>query len=189
MWVETLIRKLYYCRCLCLVAFSTPTLKLDKSKKMASIVPHFVADNRDLDDADLWVVINSAVASHSASKSCKSLVIISPNFQSLSLISNPSLPSKLSKYPKTPNSNHSDTKSRVSAQGEVIQEPCVYHPPRKVARTCASKASETNPLIMLKNVQRMPTTLVYSSPEAHLSPEIGKFSVKEREGSVWRPRK
>ena len=32
---------------------------------------------------------------------------------------------------------------------------------------------------MLKNVQRTPTTPVYLSPEAHLSPEIGKFSVKE----------
>ena len=166
---------------------------------MAFIVPHSVADNRDLDNADLceelqlnlkkpinflhiltkkqriWVtsIINSA------SKSRKSLVIGSPNFQSLSLISNPLLPSKLSKYPKTLNSNHSDTKSRVSAQGEVIQEPYAYHPPGRVARTCALEASYTSPLIVLKNVQRMPTTLVYSSPKAHLSSEIGKFSVKE----------
>ena len=28
-------------------------------------------------------------------------------------------------------------------------------------------------------MQRTPTTPVYSSPEAHLSPEIGNFSVKE----------
>ena len=117
MWVETQIQKLYY---LCLVAFSTPALKLDKSKKMASIVPHSVADDKDLDDADLWAIIDSAVASHSTSKSRKSLIIRSPNFQSLSPISNPSPPSKLSKYPKTPNSNHSDTKSRVSTQGKVI---------------------------------------------------------------------
>ena len=149
---------MYYCRSLCLVALSTPTLKLDKSKKMASIVPYSVAD------ADLWVVIYSPVASHSASKSRKSLAIRSPNFQSLSPISNPSSPSKLSKYPKTPNSNHSDTKSRVLAQVKVIQEPWVYRPPRKVARTCASKAIETSPPIVLKNVQRMPTTSVYSSP-------------------------
>ena len=91
-WVKTQIQKLYY---LCLVAFSTLTLKLNKSKKMDSIVPHFVADNRDLDDANLWAVINST------SKSRKSLTIRSPNFQSLSPISNPSPPSKLSKYPKT----------------------------------------------------------------------------------------
>ena len=123
MWVETQIQKLYYYRCLCLVAFSTPTLKLDKSKKMASLVPHSVADDRDLNDVDLWAVIDYTVASHSASKSCKSLAIRSPNFQSLSPILNPSPPSKLSKYPKNPNSNHFDTKSRVSAQGEVIQEP------------------------------------------------------------------
>ena len=170
MWVETQIQKLYY---LCLVAFSTPTLKLDKSKKMASIVPHSVADDRDLDDADLWAVIDST------SKSCKSLVIRSPNFQSLSPISNPSPPSKLSKYPKTPNSNHSDTTSRVLTQGEVIQEPWVYRLPRKVVRTCASEASETSPFIVLKNMQCTPTTLVYSLPEAHLLLKIGKFNVKE----------
>ena len=164
-----------------MVAFSTLTLKLDKSKKMASIVPHSVVDDRDLDDADLWAVIDFAVASHSASKSRKSLAIRSPNFQSLSPILNPLPPSKLSKYPKTPNSNHFDTKSRVSAQGEVIQEPWVYRPPRKVARTCASEASETSPLIVLKNVQCMLTTPMYSFSEAHLSLEIGKFSVKERE--------
>ena len=137
---------------------------LTNPKKMASIVPHSVADDKDLDNADLWAIIDSAVASHFASKSRKSLIIRSPNFQSLSPISNPSPPSKLSKYPKTPNSNHSDTKSRVSTQGKVIQEPWVYRPPRKVARTCASKASETSPPIVLKNVQRMPTTSVYSSP-------------------------
>ena len=63
----------------------------------------------------------------------------------------------------------------------MIQEPWVYRPPRKVARTCASEASETSPLIVLKNVQRTPTTLVYSSPEVHLSSGIRKFGVKERE--------
>ena len=137
---------------------------------MASVVPHSVADDRDLDDADFLAVIDFAdlwAQIDSASKS--------PNFQSLSPISNPSPPSKLSKYPETPNSNHSDTKSRVSAQGEAIQEPWDYRPPRKFARTCASEANETSPLIVLTNVQRTPTTPVYSSPEAHMSPEIGKF--------------
>ena len=181
MWVETQIQKLYYCRCLCLVAFSTPTLKLYKSKKMASIVPHFVANDRDLNNADLWAIIDSAVASHSASKSRKSLSIKSPNFQTLSPISNPSPPSKLSKHPKTPNSNHSDAKSRVLTQGEVIQEPWVYRKLCKVTRTCASEASKTSPLIVPKNMQHTSTTPMYSSPEAHLSPKIGKFSVRERE--------
>ncbi|KAK9985876.1 hypothetical protein SO802_030827 [Lithocarpus litseifolius] len=126
---------------------------------MASIVPHSIAGDRDLDDADFWGVINSSVASNSSSKSRKSLAIRSPNFQSLSLISNPSSPSKLS------NSSLSDTKSRVLAQGEVKSEPWVYRPPWKVARTCALEASETNPLNVLKNVQRTPTTPVYSSLE------------------------
>uniref|UniRef100_A0A2N9H1G1 Uncharacterized protein n=1 Tax=Fagus sylvatica TaxID=28930 RepID=A0A2N9H1G1_FAGSY len=118
-------------------------------------------DDKDLDDATLWAVINSAVASHSASKSRKPLAIKSPYFQSLSPISNPSPPTKFHKYPKTPNSTVTD--SRVSAQGEVLHEPWVYCPPRKVARTCPSEASETSPLVVLRNVQRTPTAPVYSS--------------------------
>jgi|UniRef100_A0A2N9IQA8 hypothetical protein len=124
-------------------------------------------DDKDLDDATLWAVIDSAVASHSASKSRKPLAIKSPNFQSLSPISNPSPPTKFHKYPRTPNSTVTD--SRVSAQGEVLHEPWVYHPPRKVARTCPSESSETSPLVVLRNVRRMPTAPVYSSPKAYLS--------------------
>ncbi len=78
-------------------------------------------DDKDLDDATLWAVINSAVASHSTSKSRKPFAIKSPYFQSLSPISNPSPPTKFHKYPRTPNSTVTD--SRVSAQGEVLHEP------------------------------------------------------------------
>uniref|UniRef100_A0A2N9IL49 Uncharacterized protein n=1 Tax=Fagus sylvatica TaxID=28930 RepID=A0A2N9IL49_FAGSY len=92
------------------------------------------------------------------------------------------------KYPKTPNSTVTD--SRVSTHGEVLHEPWVYRPPRSIARTSPSEASETSPLVVLRNVQRTPTAPVYSSPEVYLSPEIGKFSVKElsacSEGSFGR---
>lgn len=55
-----------------------------------------------------------------------------------------------------------------------MQEPWSFQPPRKIARTFASELSETSPLVVLRNVQRTPTT-----PEPYLSPEIGRFSVNE----------
>jgi hypothetical protein len=140
---------------------------------MASPIPYSVADDKDLDDATLWAVIDSAAASHS-SKSRKPLAIKFPNFQPLS--SNPSPPTKLPKNPRT----STDADSRVSAESEVVHEPWTYRPPRKIARTCASEVSESrSPLVVVRNVQRTPTTPVYSSPESHLSPEIGRFAVKE----------
>lgn len=143
---------------------------------MASPIPYSVADDKDLDDAALWAVIDSAAASHSSSKSRKPLAIKFPNFQPLS--SNPSPPTKLPRNPRTPTS--ADADSRVSTEGEVVHEPWTYCPPRKIARTCASKVSKSSsPLVMVRNVQRTPTTPVYSSPESHLSPEIGRFAVKE----------
>jgi hypothetical protein len=143
---------------------------------MASPIPYSVADDKDLDDAALWAVIDSAAASHSSSKSRKPLAIKFPNFQPLS--SSPSPPTKLPRIPRSPTS--ADADSRVSTESEVVHEPWIYRPPRKIARTCASEVSKSSsPLVVLRNVQRTPTTAVYSSPESHLSPEIGRFDVKE----------
>ncbi|KAI4354449.1 hypothetical protein L6164_003309 [Bauhinia variegata] len=130
----------------------------------------------DLDDAALWAVIDSATASHSSSK-CKSLAIKHPNYQSTSPISKPSPPTKYQRISR--DSDSVSTESRVSAVGEVVQDPWVFRPPRKVARTCPTEGSESGPLAVVRTVQRSPTTPVYSSPEAHLSPEIGKFRVNE----------
>ncbi|CAL0304501.1 unnamed protein product [Lupinus luteus] len=122
-----------------------------------------VVDDKDLDDAALWAVIDSATASHSSSKcTTKTLAI---KFQSSSPVSNPSPPP-----PKF--------RSYSGDGGEVVHEPFVYRPPRKVARTTSSSESgEISPLALVRNVQRTPPApaKIYSSPEAYLSPEIGKF--------------
>ncbi|KAG2690534.1 hypothetical protein I3760_09G191300 [Carya illinoinensis] len=144
---------------------------------MASQIPYSVADDKDLDDAALWAVIDTAAASHSSSKSRKPLAIKYPNFQPVSPISNPAPPTKFTRNPRTP--NFADSDLRISSEGEVVQEPWIYRPPRKVARTCASVVSESSPLLVVRNVQRTPTTPAYSSPEAHLSPDIERFGVKE----------
>lgn len=144
---------------------------------MASPIPFSVPDDKDLDDAALWAVIDSAAASHSSTRSRKPLAIKFQNFPSGSPISHPSPLTKSSRNPMTPNS--ADKSSRFLAEGEVVHEPWVYRPPRKVARTCTSEVSDNSPLIVVRNAQRTPTTPVYSSPESHLSPEIGRFGLKE----------
>lgn len=136
---------------------------------MASPIAYSQIDDKDLDDAALWAVIDSATASHSSTK-CKSLAIKYPSYPSPSSISKPSLPTKF----------HRISTDSYYGDGEVVHEPWSYRPPRKVARTCPSEASESSPLALVKNLQRTPSpATVYSSPEAHLSPEIGRFRVQE----------
>ncbi|KAE9592076.1 hypothetical protein Lalb_Chr19g0125411 [Lupinus albus] len=127
-----------------------------------------VVDDKDLDDAALWAVIDSAAAaSHSSSKcTTKTLAI---KYQPSSSVSKPaSTPPKFRSY--------------SGDGGEVVHEPFVYRPPRKVARTNSfSESGEISPLALVRNVQRTPPApaKVYSSPEAYLSPEIGKFGGHE----------
>ncbi|KAJ7961451.1 Peptide transporter family protein [Quillaja saponaria] len=143
---------------------------------MASPISYPDVDDKDLDDATLWAVIDSATGSHSSTK-CKSLEVKYPNFHCPNSVSKPSPTHKFSKTPR--NSYSSTTESRVSAEGEVLQETWVYRPPRKIARTCASESSDSSPLAMVRNVQRTPIAPFYSSPESYLSPEIGRSSVRE----------
>lgn len=136
---------------------------------MAYSIAYSQIDDKDLDDAALWAVIDSATASHSSTK-CKSLAIKYPNCPSPSPISKPSPPTKFQRI----------SKDSYSGDGEVVHEPWSYRPPRKVSRTYPSEVSESSPLSLVKNVQRTTSpAVVYSSPEAHLSPEIGRFRVQE----------
>ena len=136
---------------------------------MASPIPYPV-DDKDLDDAALWAVIDSAAASHSTSKSRKTLAIKCANHQT----PNPSPPPRFSKNPRNHHSGEKDI--RFSPQGEVLHEPWIHHRPQKIARTCISELSETSPLSVVKHVQRTPKTPAYSSSS---SPETGMFSVTE----------
>ncbi|XP_057971419.1 uncharacterized protein LOC131160099 [Malania oleifera] len=135
-------------------------------------------DDKDLDDAALWAVIDSAVASASASKSRKLLSLKCPNLQTPSPVSNASPP--LPKFPKNPRhqcSSENGHRASVS-DGEVLQEHWTDRRPQKIARSCISEISESGPLVVVKHVQRTPTKPVYSSP-MYLSPEPGRFSVSE----------
>ena len=133
-----------------------------------------MVDDKDLDDAALWAVIDSAVASYS--KSRKPLAIKCPNFHSPpppNPISNASPPLKLPKTTRNPSYSTEPSDSK----GEVLEEPWVFRPPRKIARTSSSEISQTSPLVLVRNVQH--PTPVYSTPEKYLSPEIGRFTGSE----------
>ncbi|OVA18348.1 hypothetical protein BVC80_1835g787 [Macleaya cordata] len=139
---------------------------------MASSI-HFSVDDKDLDNAELWAVIDSAAASHSSSKSSrKPLALRHTNFQPHSPVSN------VSPAPKFTRINHRNQYTveedvRVSADGEVLQEPWIHHRPQKIARPNGPGFGEENRMVVVKNFQRTPTTPSFSSPDS------GRFSVPE----------
>ncbi|CAK7333851.1 unnamed protein product [Dovyalis caffra] len=108
-------------------------------------------DDKDLDDAALWAVIDSAEASHSSSKSRKY-----SNFQSP-----PPKPS-----PPPPHRSHLNNISPNS-------DP--YRRPHKIVRSCASPSFVSESTSSPLPVVRTPIlkTLPYYSPESYLSPHIG----------------
>ncbi|XP_054790146.1 uncharacterized protein LOC129295635 [Prosopis cineraria] len=144
---------------------------------MASPIAYSQIDDKDLDDAALWAVIDSATASRSTTK-CKSLAIKYNNTTSPSPISKPLPPTKFQRISR--DSPSASIESKATGDGEVDHEPWSYRPPRKVARICPSETSESSPLALVNNGQRTPSAAAfYSSREAHLSPEIGRLRVKE----------
>lgn len=134
-----------------------------------------VVDDKDLDDAALWAMIDSASASASVShSSSKQKPLANKYHQSPSPISKPSPPSKFPRY--------------STDSGEVVQDPWPYRPPRKIARISGSGSDscETSPLAVVRTVQRLPTPTPTPSPlplavaKVYSSPEIGKMNeVKE----------
>ena len=116
----------------------------------------YAIDDKDLDDAALWAVIDSAAASHSSSKRRKTLAIKYPNHQSLpTLVSHPSPARKLPQQKiQNPShqlySSHNIDHRRFDNAGED------FHRSYKMARSCASEVSETSPMVI---VQRTPNNL------------------------------
>lgn len=149
---------------------------------MASPISYPAVNDNDLDDDALWAVIDSAAASHSASKPRNHPAIkYHQNVRSSSLISDPSppVPPKLFKNART--SYSADPDSKAALEVEVLQESWNFRPPRKVPSTYSPQATDCSPLAMVRNnVQRTPTAPVYSSPEAFLSPEIARFNGLDR---------
>jgi len=113
-----------------------------------------VVDDKDLDDAALWAMIDSASASHSSSKRKALVAAKPPPRQSPSPIS----------YPSPPPSKFRKVFRDSGDSGEVVQDRWPYLPPRKAPRLCASE--ESSPLALIRSVQRTPPPKDFSSPDA-----------------------
>ncbi|KAG0484118.1 hypothetical protein HPP92_012202 [Vanilla planifolia] len=130
-------------------------------------------DDRDLDDAELWAVIDSAAASSSAVRARRVPLPIknTPPATNLSHAA-----PKLFRSAK----NHlaaMSVESRVPLDGEVIQEDhWKYTRPQKMARLLDHSANgDENRMVVVRHPAR---THVVSSP-TYVSPIPGRFSVEE----------
>lgn len=133
-------------------------------------------DDKDLDDAALWAVIDSAAASHSSSsKHRKPLAIKYHSHQSpCTPVSVPSPARKLPQQ-KIQNPNHQFYSPPSANCHRFANSEEDYHRPYKIARSCASEVSETSPVAI---VQRTPiNSLPERSPEMYLSPGFGRVDV------------
>ncbi|CAI0427158.1 unnamed protein product [Linum tenue] len=121
----------------------------------------YTIDDKDLDDAALWAVIDSAEASRKQLTTVKHRSFHSP-------ISKPS--------PPPPSKAPPSSKYNSNAISPYL-DPCRSRP-QKMARTCASEGSETtSPLAVVW--APVATKTAYSSPEAYLSPQIGRYVVND----------
>lgn len=119
-----------------------------------SSLPQFPMDDRDLDDAELWAVIDSAAAARSR----KPLLAIRN--------SNHQFASRSPRFPP-------DDELRVSTDGEVLQEEQWAHRrPPKVARVGDHR------MVVVKNSVMSPM-ITSPSTSSYSSPATGKYLVKE----------
>ncbi|XP_057778917.1 uncharacterized protein LOC130997570 [Salvia miltiorrhiza] len=108
----------------------------------------YTFDDKDLDDADLWAVIDSAAAA------ALSASAISPGARAKPLTP---IPFPLNNSPQP----QSDSRSRNprhcynhNLDGEVVQN----HRPHKIPRTTSTPRSSTQQLMVVQHVQRTPIT-------------------------------
>ncbi|XP_043698754.1 uncharacterized protein LOC122649605 [Telopea speciosissima] len=140
---------------------------------MASSVNFSVVEDNDLDDAELWAVIDSAAAASYSFKSRKPLALKHSSLQVHSPV--PNNPSLVTKFSKNSRSHYTLEKDvRVSADGEVLQEPWIRQRPQKIARSRGPDCAEDNRVVVLKHMQRTPTT-----PSSYSSPDSGRLLDQE----------
>ncbi|KAK9170497.1 hypothetical protein Syun_002637 [Stephania yunnanensis] len=137
---------------------------------MASAV-HLSVEDKDLEDAELWAVIDSAAAMHSSSKSRKALAVKPPILhQSVSPPPNPFQTPRFSKYSR----KLGDLEQPDG--GEVLQENRIQCRPSKIARYGGPATGAENRMVVFKQVQqRTPKTPTCS----YMSPDSGRCSVQE----------
>ncbi|CAA7033631.1 unnamed protein product [Microthlaspi erraticum] len=141
-----------------------------------SLVSSYTFDDKDLDDADLWAVIDSAAAAVcqakntnttlAVGKSPKPLPIRFPNYNSPPTPVS-SLPPPQHKLLQAPNHNPSFTRRSNEESPR----------PSKIARSgVLSEAKNESPMALVTTANRNSTPIInstkFSSPESYLSPGI-----------------
>ncbi|XVE61868.1 hypothetical protein DITRI_Ditri06bG0073700 [Diplodiscus trichospermus] len=128
----------------------------------------YAIDEKDLDEAALWAVIDSAAASHS-SKHRKTLMIKYPNHQSSPTpVSHWSPPGKFPQQ-KILNPSHQLCSPPKTNNRNLANEGEDYRRPSKMEKSCASEVSETSPMAVVRRNPITPSP-EYRSPEMYLSP-------------------
>lgn len=136
------------------------------SSSSRSLVSSCTFDEKDLDDADLWAVIDSAAAAATiAGKSPKPLAIRYPNYNS---------PPTPVSYP-SPQSKLLQIQNRNPNLGRRLNEESTR--PNKMARSrVLSEVKSESPMTLVTTANRNSTPLInstkFSSPESYLSPGI-----------------
>ncbi|KAG7581179.1 hypothetical protein ISN44_As08g009050 [Arabidopsis suecica] len=137
------------------------------SSSTRSLVSSYTFDDKDLEDADLWAVIDSAAAAATiAGKSPKPLAIRYPNYNSPPTpVSNPSPQSKVLQI-----------QNRDPNLGRRLNEESTR--PNKMARSrVLSEVKSESPMALVTTAHRNLTPNIinstkFSSPESYLSPGI-----------------
>lgn len=136
-------------------------------------MPHIhVFDDRDLDDAELWAVIDSAAAARSSSRFRRPLLALQSGAPSVSPLPGASpVPGKLTS--RSPSSRVRVEEVRGPADGEVLQEEQWSHRrPPKMARFVDHRAYGGDQIVRVRHPPQSPTV---TSPSA--SPDAGMFPV------------
>ncbi|KNA18785.1 hypothetical protein SOVF_067570 isoform A [Spinacia oleracea] len=144
------------------------------------------ADDRDLDDAALWAVIDSAAAAtYSTSPTtifCKpsSTLKRTPNFQSPPPRPRIRAPFSSPSLSKTPQNYAINDSIRVSSDDVHYQVRRPQKMLRAAGSSCVSETNESSPNLMLVN-RCSPVNQLYSSPKPENSPQIEYRASEEKE--------
>lgn len=150
-------------------------LRLSEEEDDRSIMSSYTVYDHDLDDAELWAVIDSAAAVHSsASRSRKSTALRTPTFSPPAPAAN-----SHSNPPRKRIAAAGDEDGRACSDGEVLQEePWRHSPLIKQSRIYSGRDGSDNQIVLLRRGvgSGPPTTPAAATPSYSSSPVCNNFA-------------
>uniref|UniRef100_A0A1D1ZGF1 E3 ubiquitin-protein ligase TTC3 n=1 Tax=Anthurium amnicola TaxID=1678845 RepID=A0A1D1ZGF1_9ARAE len=131
-----------------------------------------IVDDRDLDDAELWAVIDSAAASRSSSRPRKPFLALQNGSSNISPLPTASpMPGRL--VSRNPSNRIRVEEVRTPADGEVVQEDqWSYRRPQKMARFADHRSYGGDQAVYVRHPPPSPAVTSLSP-----SPDTGRFSM------------